>query len=216
MISADEQLALAYAPATLRADCAALLGFDAALGQAFKATGEVGLIAIRLAWWRDQLGLKATREPIISALNIVMARHDVSADRLAVIIDGWAVLLDDPPYSDRQLEDYARMRGGTLYEVAARIAAAGDEAACQSAGAGWALNDFARNCSDRQTAGRAFALAREHLAGGVAAALPRSMLPFGILSRFAQSDSLRPVDQQRRAGSPMRAIEAICFALFRR
>lgn len=213
MIGPDAQLALAYAPAKLRTHYEALLGFDAALGQAFRATSEVGLIQIRLAWWRDQLEQTTAREPVILGLQAMIRSHDVSAGMLAKIIDGWAVLLDDPPYLDAQLTDYARQRGGGLFAVAAQLSGAviNDEA-----GTGWALTDFARHCSNFDTATRAVALARDHLRGNAAARLPKPMRTLAILTRFAEADCQRAIDQQRVAGSPHRIIQAIGFSLFKR
>lgn len=211
MIGPDAQLALAYAPAKLRTDYAALLGFDAALGQAFKATHEAGLIQIRLAWWRDQIGQENTREPVIASLNAMIFRHDVNVEMLERIIEGWAVLLDDLPYEDAALLEYARLRGASLFACAAQI---GQCTVGDKAGIGWALTDFARHCSDKETAKRAMALASDHLRHNVAVTLPKPMRSFAILTRFAQSDCTRPPDQQRKAGSPYRAIQAIGFALF--
>jgi 15-cis-phytoene synthase len=213
MIGPDEQLSLAYTPAKLRPYYKALLSFDAALGQAFKATNEVGLIQIRLAWWRDQIGESNAREPVIAALNDMICNHDVSAEMLTKIIDGWAVLLDDPPYDDVMLLAYARQRGVGLFAVAAQLAGCtvGDKA-----GIGWALTDFARHCSDSDTAKRAMALAQDVLRGNAAATLPKPMRSFAILTRFAQSDCHRTLDQQRVAGSPYRIIQAIGFMMFGR
>ena len=213
MIGPDAQLALAYAPAKLRAHYAALLGFDAALGQAFRATSEVGLIQIRLAWWRDQLEEATAREPVIAALQAMIGSHDVSAGVLAKVIDGWAVLLDDPPYDDAALLEYARRRGGGLFAVAAQLSGV---VISDKAGIGWALSDFARHCSDFDTATRALALARDHLRGKVAARLPKPMRALAILTRFAEADCQRAIDQQRVAGSPHRIIQAIGFTLFKR
>lgn len=213
MIGPDAQLALAYAPAKLRAHYAALLGFDAALGQAFRATSEVGLIQIRLTWWRDQLEEMTACEPVIVALQAMIRSHDVSAGMLAKVIDGWAVLLDDPPYDDATLMKYARLRGGSVFAVAGQLSGA---VISDDAGIGWALTDFARHCSDFDTATRAVALARDHLRGNVAARLPKPMRALAILTRFAEADCQCAIDQQRVAGSPHRIIQAIGFTLFKR
>jgi 15-cis-phytoene synthase len=213
MIGPDEQLSLAYAPAKLRRYYAALLGFDAALGQAYKATNEVGLIQIRLAWWRDQLEQPTAREPVVAALHDLIRSHDVSVAALIRVIDGWAVLLDDPPYDDATLLDYARLRGAGLFAVAAQLAG---NAINDQAGIGWALTDFARHCSHSETAKRAMALARDALPDNVAGTLPKPMRSFAILTRFAQADCQHPLDQQRVAGSPYRIIQAIGFTLFTR
>jgi 15-cis-phytoene synthase len=213
MIGPDEQLALAYASAKLRPYYVALLGFDAALGQAFKATNEVGLIQIRLAWWHDQIGESNAREPVIAALNDMIRSHGVSIEALNRVVDGWAVLLDDPPYDDARLLEHARLRGAGLFAIAAHITRS---AINDDAGIGWALTDFARHCSDADTAKRAMALAQSALQGNVAAKLPKPLRPFAILTRFAQDDCHRALDQQRVAGSPYRIIQAIGFGLFRR
>ena len=213
MIGPDEQLALVYAPARLRMDYAHLLEFDAALGQAFKATSTLDLTQIRLAWWRDQLDRADARDPLVASMNTLMKRYDVSPEMLKRIIEGWAVLLDDLPYSEVQLVDYARLRGGGLFAVAARIAGCNADI---RAGMGWALSDFARHCSHPETAHLALMLARRQLADNIAATVPGAMRPFAILARFAQADSLRSLDQQRAAGSPYRIIQAIGFTLFRR
>ncbi len=213
MIGPDAQLALAYAPAKLRAHYEALLGFDAALGQAFRATSEVGLIQIRLAWWRDQLEQTTAREPVIAALQAMIRSHDVSVSALTRVIDGWAVLLDDPPYDDATLMEYARLRGGGLFKVAAQLSGA---AISDDAGIGWALTDFARHCSNFDTAARALVLACDHLCSKVAARLPKPMRTLAILTRFAEADCQRAIDQQRVAGSPHRIIQAIGFTLFKR
>ena len=213
MIGPDAQLALAYAPTKLRAHYIALLGYDTALGQAYKATSEVGLIQIRLAWWRDQLEETTAREPVIAALQAMIRSHDVSVAALTRVIDGWAVLLDDPPYDDATLMKYARLRGGGLFAVAAQLSGA---VISDEAGIGWALTDFARHCSDFDTAARAAALARDHLRGNVAARLPKPMRALAILTRFAEADCQRAIDQQRVAGSPHRIIQAIGFTLFKR
>jgi 15-cis-phytoene synthase len=213
MIGPDEQLSLAYAPAKLRRHFKVLLSFDAALGQAFKATSEVGLIQIRLAWWRDQLEQPTAREPVIEGIHDMIRSHDVSVDALIRVIDGWAVLLDDPPYDDATLLEYARLRGAGLFAVAAQLAG---NAINDQAGIGWALADFARHCSDVDTAKRAMALAQDALHSDIAASLPKPMRSFAILTRFAQADCQRALDQQRVAGSPYRIIQAIGFTLFRR
>jgi 15-cis-phytoene synthase len=213
MIGPDEQLSLAYAPAKLRLFYAALLGFDAALGQAFRATNEIGLIQIRLAWWRDQLGESNAREPVIAALNDMIRSHDISIEALNRVIDGWSVLLDDPPYDDARLLEYARLRGAGLFAVAAKITRS---AINNDAGIGWALTDFARHCSDADTAKRAMALARNALQDNAAAKLPRPLRTFAILTRFAHADCQRSIDEQRAAGSPYRIVQAIGFLLFGR
>jgi 15-cis-phytoene synthase len=213
MIGPDEQLALAYAPAKLRRHFKVLLSFDAALGQAFRATNEIGLIQIRLAWWRDQLKQPTAREPVIAGLHDLIRSHDVSVDALTRVIDGWAVLLDDPPYDDATLLDYARLRGAGVFAVAAQFT---QSAINDQAGIGWALTDFARHCSDADTAKRAMTLAQDALHGNIAASLPKPMRAFAILTRFAQADCQRPLDQQCVAGSPYRIIQAIGFIVLGR
>jgi 15-cis-phytoene synthase len=213
MIGLDEQLALAYAPPKLRVAFKALLQFDAALGQAFKATSTIGLTQIRLAWWRDQLAVEGAHDPLAAMLKLLINSYNISPTMFEAMIDGWAVLLDDLPYSDAQLTDYALGRGGGLFAIAAQMACVqGDK----QAGAGWALVDFARHCSHPETANRAMGLARQYLGDNAPAKLSRRIRTFAILAHFAKADAVRDLNRQRAAGSPYRMIQAIGFVMFRR
>jgi 15-cis-phytoene synthase len=143
----------------------------------------------------------------------MISNHDVSVDALTRVIDGWAVLLDDPPYDDATLLDYARLRGAGLFAIAAQFT---QSAINDRAGVGWALTDFARHCTDAETAKRAMTLAQDALRDNSVAELPKPMRSFAILTRFAQADCQRPLDEQRVAGSPYRIIQAIGFIMFGR
>lgn len=210
MIGADEQLALAYAPARLRRGFTALFAFDAALGQLFKLVGAPGLIQLRLAWWREELGNAAARDPVLIATNRLISEDGLGVADLVRIVDGWERLLADPPFGDADLGDYARDRGGGLFAAAARLAVCD---VMPSSGEGWALADFARHCSHRDTAVRAMALAQARLDEAAQAKTPAPLRPFALLARFAHSDCRRPLDRQTPAGSPRRAFAAIGFAL---
>jgi 15-cis-phytoene synthase len=204
----DRLLALNYASSSDRARLSAIFILDETLGHVVATHREVMLGQIRLAWWREHL-LSADKpaSPVTQPL--------ASADRnaLSALADGWAVLLDPLPLNEDQLSDYARLRGGTIFGVMT------SNAAIAALGEGWALADFAFRCSDRETAGRALALAAEKLDPLALRSLSREHLPFGILARLALADVTDMKDGMTRKhpiGSRRRAARALGYALFRR
>jgi phytoene synthase len=210
MIGPDEQLALAYTPTRLRPGFEALLAFDATLANAFKVSGEAALIQIRLAWWREELGSAAPRDPVLVAVNALISDNRLTTGHLLRIIDGWEMLLADPLHGDAALDDYARDRGGGLFAAAARLAECD---VVTAPGEGWALADFARHCSHGETAARAMQSARARFADAAASKIAVPLRPFALLARFARADCRRRLDRQTRAGSPRRALQAIGFIM---
>jgi 15-cis-phytoene synthase len=122
----DVTIALAYARADLRKDFAALLALDAQIGKIVRTAKEPMLARIRLAWWREQLeGLEAApppADPILQAIRALLQRHDVNGGVLVPMVNGWETLLEELPLGEGALTDYAAGRGGTLFEMADRIA----------------------------------------------------------------------------------------------
>lgn len=213
MISLDQRLALAYGPAALRAPLTALLAFDAQLGHAFRVTRETPLLHIRLAWWREQLGDQAARDPALAAVNRLIADHPAIRPALERVIDGWLVLLDDPPYAEAQLQDYANGRGGGLFAAAGILAG---NAADEAAGQGWALADLARHCSHRPSSELADRLARHYLDRANVRSMPATLRSFALLAHFAKKDSHKNVENKCKNGSPIRIIHSFGFLLGRR
>ncbi len=202
--SAEITLALAYAPRMLRPAFTTLFALDAQLGAALSSARDPNLARIRLAWWRDQL-LALTPEsrptdPVLAQCVTLIGRHDVTPEMLAELTSGWEFALADLPLSDSDLLGYAKGRGQGLFGIAAALAGV-----ATSAGEGWALMDFAMNCSDPETRTRAKDSAREALRLYPAQSVHKKLSPFGILARFAERDLNRtsPTSPLARIGQAL-------------
>ncbi len=200
------RLALAYATSALRPAFTTLLLLDATLGRILAQAREPRLAQIRLAWWRAALeGLSPAaarpHDPVLAACQTLIRRHDVTPAMLAGLTDGWEALLLSVPLTPGALTRYSDGRGGALFAIAGWIAAVET-----SAGAGWALMDFARRCSDPATATLARTMAVSALAVAPASAVPPVLRPFGIMTRFAERDATRGSASQavRRIGQALR------------
>ncbi len=204
-INTDIELALNYARAATRPRVAAVFALDEALGQIVATVREPLLAQIRLAWWREQL--EAAGEPASPIARAIAPKDRAS---IAKIADGWAVLLDPLPLNETQLDAYARLRGGTIFDV---MTANADSIGL---GEGWALADFACRCSDQETARRALAMAAARLHPKRLDAVPRDNLPFGVLARLALGDVQDGLPRKYALGSRRRAARALLYALLRR
>lgn len=160
----DMQLALNYAPPEMTA----LMRFDRTLAQTVAQAKDPALAQLRLAWWRTQLAA-----PVIG--NEGFEAIELFGERLLPIIDGWEQLLAPLPHGETILSGYANGRG-TIFALLG-----GDLAA----GAGWALADFARHCSDAETTQRALELAQPMLA----TVLPQPK-PLRILTQLAKQEKI--------------------------
>lgn len=212
MIAIDHRLALAYGPASLRQDLAVLLSFDAQMANAFRLAATPALVQIRLAWWRDQLGRSEARDPLLIDINRLIAAHPPLKIALERVIEGWSVLLDDPPYDAAQLLAFAGSRGGGLFAAAAAVAG---ETIDERVGQGWALVDLARHCSDQPTASLAMAMAADRFAGIRWRQLPSKLRSMAMIAYFASQDSIQKLHIKYRDGSPARLYQIICFFLSR-
>lgn len=191
-------LALAYLPAAARPTLDALFRLDERLGGILRSTTDDLIGAMRLTWWREALAGErpAKGEPLLDALEW----RALDRAALAPIAEGWIALLEPPPLEDDALEAHARLRGTTLFEVAGEVLGGGG-APLAEAGAGWALTDFAVNCSDEPTRVRALAMAAPLLAIATAARWPTQLRPLGMLAHIAR----RP----ERRGSPTMLLRAL-------
>lgn len=198
-------LSIVYAPARARDAIEAIWRLDARLGDVVRATREPLIGRMRLTWWREALaGERIGRgEPVLDALSAA----GVATGALAAVAQGWEALLDEPLGAEA-LADHARLRGVTLFTAIA--APLGDGIApVAEAGRGWALIDFAWQCSDRATARAALELAREPLDAATRARWPAKLRSLGLLARLASRDLRAGLDSPRRQGSPARLARAL-------
>ena len=179
---ADRAFALVHVPAVVRARVATLWQLDARLGAIVAATTQPMVGQLRLTWWHEALTAlpdAPVGEPLLAALTDVVAAG-IAGHELARLVEGWEVLLDPLPLPDDVLLAYAGARGATVFALTSRLMGG---IVSDTVGTGWALADFARRCSDVETAARSFVLARERLdriAG------PRALR---VLARLARADA---------------------------
>lgn len=162
---ADVALALNYAGA----DMVALMRFDRTLAMTVAGARDPALAQLRLAWWRTQFAAPVAGSEGYDAI----VRF---GSGLTPIVDGWEHLLAPLPLEAASLRAYGTGRGGGLFALLGGRA---------EAGAGWALADFARHCSDAATRRCARTLADDALTGSLAG--PK---PLRILARLARSATI--------------------------
>lgn len=187
----ERVLALSHVHLAVRPAVAAIWQLDEMLGRIVATTTEPIIGQMRLTWWHERLcalntGERAA-EPILGKLVADVLPHDVKGTDLAVLIDGWEVLLEPLPLNDQTLTIYAGKRGGALFETTATLLG-GATSGLSGAGEGWALMDFALKCTDPVTAGRAVAMANERLRH-----IPPMRRPLRILARLARAKARRPM-----------------------
>ncbi|MCP3735358.1 squalene/phytoene synthase family protein [Sphingomonas sp. RP10(2022)] len=184
-LPSDRQLAIGYAPASVRAGFAAMLALDARLAGIVRTTREPLVGQMRLTWWHDALVrldiAPAPAEPVLRDLQAAALPHGVTGADLATLVEGWEVLLD--PLDADGLASHAERRGARLFRLVARLMD-GDADGVSAAGRGWALADLALHVSAPRIADIAMSQAREAFATGFAKTWPRSIRPLGALALF--------------------------------
>lgn len=207
----ERALSLAYAPAVKRSALAALWRLDERLEQALRASDEPIIRCIRLAWWRDALaaldGMPPAAEPLLRDVAAHILPLGIMGMELAAIEEGWAVLADGPPFDATTVECHARLRGRTLFSLAARILSGSTPAFVAKAGEGWALADMIIKGTLHPDAGQIAAKGPAELRGVV---WPRPLRPLGMLSVLARRNLRSP---RERRGSPSRIVRALWHRL---
>jgi len=151
------ELALSYAPDRSRAALDALFALDTVLGKVLRTTREPLVGQMRLAWWREALReldmSGAPAEPVLQSLAAAVLPLGIEAQALSGMVDAWEPLLDD--IETGAIDDHSRLRGRTLFGMAARALGTATDDPVGEAGEGWALADLAANLSDPTLASRA-------------------------------------------------------------
>ena len=206
-------LAATYVPVSARKGWELLFGLDLHLANVVRTTTEPMIGTMRLTWWRDAIEAlgqaQAPDEPLLQALSAALSLLEMDFARLSDLAEGWVVLLDPMPLAADALDEYARLRGGTLFAALAMVTGAPEDALFAQAGEGWALVDFAFRCSDRETAEAALAIARDKLEGALATRWPKPMRAAGALSHLALRDARAGLSQPRQQGAPGRVLRML-------
>lgn len=212
--AAERALALGYAPVAKRAGLAALFELDATLAQVLRTTRDPLLGQMRLTWWYEALGrldilpAPAPAQPLLRTLAAEVLPAGVSGSAMAELVTGWEALLD-APLGKAAVRAHAAERGGSLFELVARLLGPSDPRVGQ-AGEGWALADLARHLTDAELAKFASTQAEERLSTALHGRWPRSLRALAALALLARSDLGVPPGEPVPHGSPTRV-----FALLR-
>lgn len=204
-------LALGYAARRHRAGFSAIISLDTALARSVSAASDPFHGQVRLAWWRDQLNaLEANRvanDPVLMSLQPIISSLRPASIRL---VNAWETLFDPWPMTIGSAEHHAHERGEAVFTMAAQLAEVPFDTEIARAARLWALADLALHCSDPDIAAGLMGVAGSYV--GLAKKVPRDLLPFGILTRFAERDVQRGISNRIATGSLRHIGEA--FGLF--
>lgn len=128
----DRAIAALFAPSPVRDDLFALFALNGELARIAEQVSEPGLGAIRLQWWRDALERAETGEttghPVADAFGDVLARRNLSRERIAGLIDARSFDIGETVMPDtRTLDAYLFDTTGGLFALAAEIVGAKGE-----------------------------------------------------------------------------------------
>ena len=117
---ADEaQLALAYIGPNLRDALRIFLELDGRLARIVSATTEPMLGQMRLAWWRDALGMAVSERPqgdaVLDGIGTYWGGAEAS---LVALVDGWEHMLSEPPLDATAARDFVSGRAEGLSGLA--------------------------------------------------------------------------------------------------
>lgn len=155
-LTAEALLALAHTKPILRDALRIFLELDGRLARIVSATNEPMLGQMRLAWWRDTLGMKVGYRPEGDVVLDGVGVHWAGAEQaLVALVDGWECMLSEPPLSREAALGFANGRARALSGLAIILGVDGKISdGLSSAGRIWALADAASHIADdteRQT-----------------------------------------------------------------
>ncbi len=138
---------------------------------------------IRLAWWRERLGEPAESWPAGEPLLALLREWGDHRLELAAMVDGWEVLLAEPPLSRTSAAAAVAGRAAGAVSLAEQVGLGHHAAEVETIARRWAAADFAAGISDEAEA-QAF---REQVPPRMAASLPRALRPLLVLEALAAS-----------------------------
>lgn len=163
-------------------------GLDARLARIVSQASEPMLAQMRLAWWRDQLGIPVENRPsgdaVLELVGECWAGHEGALRKL---VDGWEALLAEPPLSRDAAFAFAEGRGAINAALARKSGT--DPHTAARAGRTWALAELASRSSREGEREFVLGLAREN--DEATLALPRSMRPLAVLLGLARRSMAR-------------------------
>lgn len=171
-----ERVALAYAPAKVRAGLAAVLAFDSVLARVAVSAREPLHAQLKLAWWREACAqLPAGRGPPVLAALAATWRQDPAL--LVALVDAWEEIAAGAGAYAEAVEAIAHRRGRLLGVWAPR-----DEDAARQAARLWTLTVLAGRAPDAAEREQMRAAARQI----PQLRLPRSLRPLAVLAGLSR------------------------------
>lgn len=180
----DRFLATLFAPAPLRERLFLLYAFNHELARAREVASEPALALIRLHWWREVAQGARRRHELAWPLGEAIDRGEVSAERLAALVDAREAEADGQIASLADWLGYLGDTAGALAELAGGVLGAGpvEAARMRALGTGYGIAGQLRNVA---------ALARQR----------RCLLPADVLARHGLDAAQvigRPTDPRLR------------------
>jgi 15-cis-phytoene synthase len=122
----DRYLAALFAPVEHRDALFALYAFDAEISRVRDLAREPMPGEIRLQWWREVIlgerAGEAAANPVAAALIETLSRYNLSAERLAGLIEAYRFdIYDEPMPSLAEFQSYAVKTAGTIFEFGTHI-----------------------------------------------------------------------------------------------
>jgi phytoene synthase len=202
----ERALALGYARGDAVASLRALFLLEDTLAAILRTTSEPVVGQMRLTWWHDALtrldSESPPAEPVLRALAESVLPRGVTGARLAVLVEGWEVLIEADTLNAAAMLAHADARGAALFRIAGTLVASADRLA--DAGRGWALEDLARHLSDATAAETARALAAPLLREATSVRWSGGGRALGALAHIARMNLSLPPGQAIPAGAPGR------------
>ncbi len=136
------RLAVAYAPANVRAALSLLLSFDDRLSDIVGRASEPMIAQMKLAWWSDAIlrepAARPRGEPIFQVLS-ELSVADVDAAMLQ-LLDAWGLLLSVDDWTQDILERFGRQRSAAIFGSYAKWVRSDEDVLAM--GEAWALSDL--------------------------------------------------------------------------
>jgi 15-cis-phytoene synthase len=204
------QIAIAYCPAEYRIQFELALALDHRLAQIVARTTEPMLGQMRLAWWRENFQVASLDRPKGDAvLDRISQLWMASSEPLIGLVDGWEMLLAEPPLTEAGAIAFAEGRAGAL-TASIGNADAGRVAAARSAARVWALADLAAKVSDPEERAMLVRIGLEQTASRQRLVpQARGLAVLGALGQRALKAGGRPLMAGR--GAALTALRAAIF-----
>lgn len=136
------RLAIAYAPNDVRERFSLLLHFDTRIADVVGKATEPLIGQMKLAWWRDVIGMTSDRrpsgEPLVVRMNQI---SDAGVDHgMQLLLTAWEGVLVEDEWDDVTLKTFARERGRAIFSTYTNWVGVDGEQ--KDLGSTWAIDDL--------------------------------------------------------------------------